>query len=105
MTRQKLTQGAVISEMADRLEVEPKKVKAIFNEMLEMIKQELFSTGAPGEIVFPIGLKLSRVEKPATKARKGRNPHTGEDVIVKAKPARTVIKARVMKKLKLLAEE
>jgi nucleoid DNA-binding protein len=40
------------------------------------------------------------VNKPATKARKGINPFTGEETMFKAKPARNVIKVRPLKKLK-----
>nr|MDQ3565534.1 HU family DNA-binding protein [Pseudomonadota bacterium] len=34
------------------------------------------------------------------KARKGRNPLTGEDIMIKAKPARKVIRALPLKALK-----
>ena len=40
---------------------------------------------------------------PATKARKGINPFTGEQTVFKAKPARRVIKIRPLKKLKNMA--
>jgi nucleoid DNA-binding protein len=45
-------------------------------------------------------LKISTVRKPATKARKGINPFTKEEVMFKAKPASTVVKVRPLKKLK-----
>jgi nucleoid DNA-binding protein len=38
--------------------------------------------------------------KPKTKARKGINPFTGEQMMFKAKPARDVVKVRPLKKLK-----
>ena len=37
---------------------------------------------------------------PATKARKGINPFTKEEVMFKAKPARNVVKIRALKGLK-----
>jgi nucleoid DNA-binding protein len=40
------------------------------------------------------------VRKPATKEREGTNPFTGEKMIFKAKPARNVVKALALKKLK-----
>ena len=40
------------------------------------------------------------MEKPATKARTGRNPQTGEEIEIKAKPKRTVVKALPLKALK-----
>jgi len=45
-------------------------------------------------------MKLVVVRKPATEARKGVNPFTGEETIFKAKPARNVVKIRPLKNLK-----
>ena len=45
-------------------------------------------------------LKLKRISKPATKARKGINPFTKEEMMFKAKPARNVVKALPLKSLK-----
>jgi hypothetical protein len=38
--------------------------------------------------------------KPATKARKGINPFTGQEQMFQAKPARSVVKVRPLKNLK-----
>jgi hypothetical protein len=43
------------------------------------------------------------VKKPATKARKGINPFTKEEVVFKAKPASISVKVRPLKKLKEFA--
>jgi hypothetical protein len=40
------------------------------------------------------------VKKPATKARKGTNPFTGEPMIFKAKPASKSVRARPVKACK-----
>jgi nucleoid DNA-binding protein len=45
-------------------------------------------------------MKIRRISKPATKARKGINPFTGEETTFKAKPARNIVKVRPMKALK-----
>ena len=45
-------------------------------------------------------MKITVQKKPATKARKGVNPFTGEEMMFKAKPARKVVKVRALKKLK-----
>jgi len=37
--------------------------------------------------------KFRWVKKPATKARKGTNPFTGEEMMFKAKPARKIVRA------------
>jgi hypothetical protein len=45
-------------------------------------------------------MKIKVVKKPATKARKGTNPFTGEETVFKAKPARKVVKVQPLKGLK-----
>ena len=45
-------------------------------------------------------MKIKVVRKPATKARKGVNPFTGEPMTFKAKPARNVVKVLALKALK-----
>jgi nucleoid DNA-binding protein len=45
-------------------------------------------------------MKVKVVRKPATKARKGTNPFTGEEMMFKAKPARNVVKVLPLKGLK-----
>ena len=41
-----------------------------------------------------MGMKLTVKKKPATKARKGINPFTGEEMMFKAKPASKAAKVR-----------
>jgi len=55
----------------------------------------------PGIVAaIPGLLKIKRVEKPATKPRIGRNPQTGQEIQIPAKPKRTVVKAQALKALK-----
>ena len=63
------------------------------------MKLHLVKNG-PGQFVLPGLFKMTVVTKPATKARKGTNPFTGEEMMFKAKPARRVVKVRVLKKFK-----
>jgi len=56
-----------------------------------------------GEFVLPGLLKISTVRKPATKARKGVNPFTKEEVMFKARPASTAVKVRPLKGLRDMA--
>ena len=48
-------------------------------------------------------LKVKTQRKPATKARPGVNPFTGEQTVFKAKPARTIVKIQPLKALKDMA--
>src|SRR5579872_5317831 len=45
-------------------------------------------------------VQLSVRVKPATKARKGRNPATGEEITIAAKPASVDVRARALAKTK-----
>ena len=64
-----------------------------------MIKKDLGKRG-PGTFTVPGLMKIKVVRKPATKARKGTNPFTGEEMMFKAKPARNVVKVQALKGLK-----
>ena len=63
----------------------------------------LVRKGGAGEFTVPGLMKLVVKSKPATKARKGVNPFTCEEMMFKAKPARRIIKVRALKKLKEMA--
>ena len=58
----------------------------------------------PGEFTLPGIAKFRVIHKPATKARQGVNPFTGEQMMFAAKPARNVVKIRALKKLKDMAK-
>jgi nucleoid DNA-binding protein len=47
-------------------------------------------------------MKIKTIHKPASKARKGTNPFTGEEMMFKAKPARNVVKVLPLKNLKAM---
>jgi nucleoid DNA-binding protein len=76
-----------------------KQVSAVFEAMTDQIKKSLGRRG-PGAYTVPGLMKLMVVRKPATKARKGINPFTGEETMFKAKPARNIVKVRPLKNLK-----
>ncbi|MFI4954302.1 MAG: HU family DNA-binding protein [Gammaproteobacteria bacterium] len=102
--KDKQTKSQIISAIADDAGVEKKTVKAIFESLDRLAQAHLMNRGS-GELTIPeVGVKLRRVKKKATKARKGRNPFTGEEITIKAKPARNVVRVTALKKLKELAE-
>ena len=45
-------------------------------------------------------LKITVVKKPARSARKGVNPFTGEEIMIKARPAYKTVRIKALKKLK-----
>jgi nucleoid DNA-binding protein len=94
-----MTKTEFLDNLANRLIISRKDAKGIMTEIKSIIVSQLGKKG-PGQVVIPeLDLKLVVVSKPATKAHPGKNPFTGEDIIVKAKPASKVVKARVMKGL------
>ena len=76
-----------------------KTVKDLLQGLSEIAHKELKKTGT---FVVPGLAKFVVVKKPATKARKGINPFTKEEVMFKAKPARNVVKIQALKTLKEL---
>ena len=76
-----------------------KQVASVFDELTHLIQRAVSKKG-PGVLALPGLVKIKRVTKPATKARPGRNPATGEPMMIKAKPARTVVRAQPLKALK-----
>lgn len=98
--RQNKTQ--MLQQIADSTELSKKQVQAVLDELTNIIEGHVKKKGV-GEFVLPGLLKITCVKKPATKARKGINPFTGEEVMFKAKPASTSVKVRPLKKLKEMA--
>jgi nucleoid DNA-binding protein len=93
------TKGEIYAHIAEKTNLTKKDVAKVFEGLGEMIGKELGKKG-PGTFVVPGLLKLKVVRKPATKARQGVNPFTKEPMMIKAKPARNVIRALPLKALK-----
>ena len=99
MAAKPATKSATFQRIAEATSMSRKQVASFFDELGKLIKNELGKKG-PGVFNVPGLLKIKRVEKPATKAREGRNPATGEPIMIKAKPKRTVVRALPLKALK-----
>ncbi|HEV3260309.1 MAG TPA: HU family DNA-binding protein [Gemmataceae bacterium] len=95
-----MTKSAVYQELAEKTQLPRKKVAEVFDALAELIKHQIGKKG-PGVFTLPAGLvKIKRAEKKATPARPGRNPQTGEAIMIAAKPKRTVVRALALKSLK-----
>jgi DNA-binding protein HU-beta len=81
----------LFSHFAERFDVKRTQARDFFDELAVLCEKELKRTG---EFVLPGMVKLV-VQK--RKARLGRNPATGEEIKI---PAKTVVKARIIKQLK-----
>jgi nucleoid DNA-binding protein len=91
------TKGEILVGIAESVELPRKQVSQVFDALSAMIAQDL---GRVGMFTLPGLAKMTLVKKPATKARKGINPFTGEPTVFKAKPARKVVKIRPLAGLK-----
>jgi len=98
-TKKPRTKAEIIRTIAENTDLTRKDVVAVFDEMGAMIKKDLKKSG-PGVFTVPGLVKIKLHRKPATKARKGVNPFTGEEMMFKAKPARNVVKVLALKALK-----
>ncbi len=87
----RMGKSELFAHFADRFEMKRAQAREFFDELSVLAEKELKRSG---EFVLPDMVKLV-VQK--RKARMGRNPATGEAIKI---PAKTVVKARVVKKLK-----
>ena len=93
----------IINQISDTTGLTKKDVNAVFDELADIMEGHLKKRGA-GQFTLPGLMKIVTQKKPATKARKGINPFTGEETTFAAKPARTMVKVRPLKKLKDMAQ-
>jgi len=93
------TKTEIYSNISESTGISKKDVGAIFDALNDEIARALSKKG-PQSFTLPGLCKIVVQNKPATPAREGVNPFTGEKTMFKAKPARNVVKVRPLKKLK-----
>ncbi len=94
------TKSEIYTRIVEDTGLTKKDVHAVFESLSGQIKKSLGGRGGPGVFTLPGLLKMRVVKKPATKARKGVNPFTGEEMMFKAKPASKTVKVAALKGLK-----
>lgn len=95
------TKSDILNSLAGATGLSRKEISNVMGSLQEMIGMDVGKKG-PGLFIMPGMMKIMRHTKPATKARRGVNPFTGEEMMFKAKPARNVIKVRPLKALKAM---
>ena len=98
-TAKPFTKSEILTNIAESTELSRKQVSSVFDALSEQIKSAVSKKG-PGVFAVPGLMKITIKNKPATKARKGINPFTKEEVMFKAKPASRQVKIRPLKALK-----
>jgi nucleoid DNA-binding protein len=89
------TKSQIFNTIAEATDLGRKEVTAVLGALESLIIADL----KKGTAVKLMGMKMTVKKKPATKARKGRNPFTGEEMTFKAKPASKAVKVRALKTL------
>ncbi len=97
--KEAMSKTQMLTAVAERTDLSRKQVQGVLDEINALVEAHVKKNGV-GTFTLPGLLKITVVRKPATKARKGINPFTGEEATFKAKPARNVVKVRPLKKLK-----
>lgn len=96
----KQTKSQILQAVAQETGLTLKQVKAVFVSANQMLQKHMIKKGS-GEFLIPeMGIKVMRKIRPATKKRMGRNPMTGEAVMIAAKPKKEIIRLRALKALK-----
>ncbi len=86
-----MTQSQVAAHLAEKVGITKKQAKSTLEELTNLVVRELKREGS----LRLAGLGIFRKRK--TKARKGRNPATGEEIKI---PARTRLRFTPAKSLK-----
>ena len=93
----------VLTALSEATGLTKQQVGSLFDELAKLIGKSLGRDG-PGTFALPGLLQIKVVRKPATAEHKGINPFTKEEIIIKAKPAKNVVKVTALKGLKDLVQ-
>jgi len=103
--KEKQTRIEILQTLAEQTNLSRVQVESLFDALNDIIEGHLKKRGS-GEITIPkTGIKIRRIKKKATKARKMVSPLTGQEVTIAAKPARFSVKLSALKTLKELIEQ
>jgi len=92
-----LTQSQLTNAVAERAGLSRAQAKDAIQALEEVVLDEI---GNAEKVKIGNLVQLTVRVKPATKARVGRNPATGEEIPIGPKPASVDVRARVLAKTK-----
>ena len=92
-----LTQSQLVAEVAERADLTKAEAKRVLDALDDVVLEEV---GNAQKVRIGGLVQLTVRLKPATKARPGRNPATGEEITIAAKPASVDVRARPLAKVK-----
>jgi DNA-binding protein HU-beta len=92
-----LTQTQLATAVAERAGVSRAEAKNVLTALEEVVLAEI---GNAEKVKIGNLVQFTVRVKPATKARQGRNPATGEEIRIGPKPASVDVRARALAKTK-----
>merc|ERR1712086_964835 len=92
-----LSKGELLNNFCAETTLTKPEGKRVFEALASIGTHELQKRG---KFVIPGMSRFIVKKKAARKARMGRNPFTGEDMMFKAKPASKIVRAYVVKQFK-----
>lgn len=92
-----LTQTQLADAVAERAGLSRGDAKSALTALEEVVLEQI---GEAEKVKLGNLVQLTVRLKPATKSRLGRNPATGEEITIAAKPASVDVRARVLAKTK-----
>ena len=92
-----LTQTQLADAVADRAGLTRADAKRALTALEDVVLEQI---GEAEKVKIGSLVQLTVRLKPATKARPGRNPATGEEITIAAKPASVDVRARALAKTK-----
>ena len=95
----KLTKTGILAEIAENTGLTRAQVDSVLDELETLIERHIKKRSV-GEFTLPGLLKIRSVKRPATEKRMGRNPATGEEIVIGPKPASIRVRVTALKRLK-----
>jgi len=92
-----LTQAQLVAAVAERAQLSRADAKRALEALDDVVLDEL---GNAQKVRIGGLVQLTVRVKPATKKRQGRNPATGEEITIAAKPASVDVRARPLARAK-----
>lgn len=91
-------ESEIVRTVAEQCLITPRQLKEILSKLRDIVYSDVIDTGKSR---FPIlGIAVQTKVKGSTPARMGRNPFSGEEVMISAKPPKRALKIRFLSKSK-----
>lgn len=94
-----MSKSELLAALSEKSGLGKKEVSSVLDAVEGLLADTLSKKGT-GIFQLPGLLKIHVATKPATPAKKGKNPRTGDIIDIPAKKERKVVKVRALKKLK-----